>query len=96
MDETPAPLPFDLGGSAAFLGVPVERDDAQPDGFGRRVEGLRLALARKGLINAEELRRGIEELPPGAYDALGYHERWLLSIAATLVRRGVLPPEAAS
>jgi hypothetical protein len=92
MRDAPDPLPFDLGGAEAYRGVSLTRDESLPDAFGRRVEGLRLALARKELLNAEELRRGVEELPGEEYRTLGYHERWLRSIAATLVRRGVLAP----
>ena len=50
---------------------------------------LRLLLA-KGVLTLDELRRGIEELGPGAYDELSYFERWIASISNLLVEKGVL------
>ena len=42
-------------------------------------------------MTLDELRRGIEELGPGAYDELSYFERWIASIAQhLLVEKGVL------
>ena len=38
-DRTPAT--HDMGGAPRFRCAPVERDEAPPDGFGRRVDALR-------------------------------------------------------
>jgi hypothetical protein len=38
----------------------------------------------------DELRRGIEAIPEAEYHALSYYQRWMRSITATLLRRGVL------
>lgn len=50
---------------------------------------LRLLLARK-LMTLDELRRGIEEIGPDAYDRLSYFERWITSIGNVLLEKGVL------
>ena len=42
------------------------------------------------LIRVDELRRGIESLPPDAYERMSYYERWIASITASLVEKGVL------
>jgi hypothetical protein len=90
-DRTPAT--HDLGGAQRFRCTAVERDEAPPDGFGRRVDALRNVLARKGLMTVDELRRGIESIPEDEYLALTYYERWLRSITALMVEKGVVPPE---
>ncbi len=91
MDDAPPPATHDLGGASRFRCSPVDpTDDAPPDAFGKRVDALRQIVARKGLMSVDELRRGIEALPPEQYHALGYYERWLRSIAAILVEKGVV------
>jgi hypothetical protein len=68
-------------------------DDAPPEAFGKRVDALRQLLAAKRLMTVDELRRGIESLPESEYHALGYYERWLRSISATMVEKGVIAAE---
>ena len=91
---TPAPGTHDLGGAARFRCTPVDPDDdGPPDAFGKRVDALRQLLAAKRLMTVDELRRGIESLPEAEYHALGYYERWLRSISATMVEKGVIAAE---
>jgi nitrile hydratase len=93
-DDTPLPATHDLGGAPRFRCTPVEpEDDAPPDPFGKRVDALRQLLAAKGLMSVDELRRGIESLPEAEYHALGYYERWLRSISAIMVEKGVIGAE---
>lgn len=93
-DDTPLPATHDLGGAPRFRCTPVEpEDDAPPDPFGKRVDALRQLLAAKGLMSVDELRRGIEALPEAEYHALGYYERWLRSISAIMVEKGVIGAE---
>lgn len=42
------------------------------------------------MLRVDELRRGIEELGPGAYDELSYYERWIASVTNILIEKGVL------
>ncbi len=94
MSDTPAPATHDLGGAVRFRCTPVDPDDdAPPDAFGKRVDALRQLLAAKRLMTVDELRRGIESLPESEYHALGYYERWLRSISATMVEKGVIAAE---
>ena len=48
------------------------------------------ALARRGLVNVDELRRGIESMPANEYERASYYERWLFSIETILTEKGVL------
>jgi nitrile hydratase subunit beta len=88
LDRTPAT--HDMGGAQRFRCTPVERDEAPPDDFGRRVDALRQILARKGFMTVDELRRGIESIPEDEYLALSYYERWLRSITTLMLEKGVV------
>jgi nitrile hydratase len=54
------------------------------------VDALTGALSRRGLVNVDELRRGIESMPPAQYERATYYERWLFSIETILTEKGVL------
>ena len=48
------------------------------------------ALRSKGLFNTDELRRGIEAIPDGQYEAYSYFERWSSSMETILTEKQVL------
>ena len=50
----------------------------------------RQILRMKGIMSVDELRRGIEAIPEADYHRLGYYQRWIRSIADTLLRKGVI------
>lgn len=50
------------------------------------------ALATAGVMNVDELRRGIETMPPDAYERASYYERWLHSVETILAEKGLLAP----
>ena len=80
----------DIGGVGRFL---CERVDPSPHAlteFDREVDGLRQVLAMKRLMTVDELRRGIEALPEDECFGLSYYRKWLRSITATLLRKGVI------
>lgn len=94
MDETDrTPATHDIGGSQRFFCTPVERDEAPPDAFGKRVDALRQLLAQQKMMTVDELRRGIESIPEGEYFDLTYYERWLRSICTLMVEKGHVTPE---
>ena len=43
-------------------------------------------------MNVDQLRRGIESMPPDEYERASYYERWLFSIETRLAEKGVLAP----
>ena len=50
------------------------------------------ALSMNGVMNVDELRRGVESMPPEEYERASYYERWLFSAETILVEKGVLAP----
>jgi nitrile hydratase len=50
------------------------------------------ALGREGVMNVDELRRGIESMPPEEYERASYYERWLYSLETVLTEKGILEP----
>ena len=77
----------DMGGLAAG---PVDRSEHDYADWERRVDAMAVVLQRKRRLTVDERRRAIETLPPEAYDALGYYERWVVALGQTLIQRGVL------
>ena len=49
-----------------------------------------LSNNKRRVIGVDELRRGIENLGPGAYEDYNYYERWIASITNVLIEKGVL------
>ena len=79
----------DMGGLPAGPVEPVEHDYAP---WEKRVDAILRLLAdsKRRLITTDELRRGIEELGPGAYDEMSYYERWFASVTNNLIEKGVI------
>ncbi|HLS85413.1 MAG TPA: hypothetical protein VK043_03885 [Burkholderiales bacterium] len=76
----------DMGGLDAG---PVQRTEHEYAEWERRVDALVMLMRGHGLT-VDESRRNIEALPPAAYDAMGYYERWIASLSHTLIQRGIL------
>ena len=79
----------DMGGLPAG---PVERSEHDYVLWEKRVDALLVLLSdrKRRLLAVDELRRGIEQLGPGAYDSLSYYERWIASITGNLLEKGVI------
>ncbi len=58
----------------------------------KRVDAMMVLLSdkKRRLMNTDMLRRGIESLPPDAYDRMSYYQRWIHSIATMMLERGVV------
>jgi len=69
---------------------PVDTSAHDAELWEKRVDAMRNLLGQKNLFRTDELRRHIEDLPPGDYDGLSYYERWILSIAHHLLERGIV------
>jgi hypothetical protein len=50
------------------------------------------ALGQHGIMNVDELRRGIESMEPAAYESASYYERWLFAAETVLAEKGVVQP----
>ena len=79
----------DLGGVSRYACEKIDTGPHALTAFDKQVDAIRQLLSAKGLMNVDELRRGIEAIPEAEYHSLSYYERWLRSIVATLVRKGV-------
>lgn len=79
----------DMGGVPAGPVLRAEHDYAA---WEKRVDAILRLLAGPELriLTVDELRRGIEELGPGAYDHMTYYQRWIASITENLIEKGVL------
>jgi nitrile hydratase len=82
----------DLGGSQDFDNAKVNLDDESIDleGFGARVDALRLVLGAKKIMSVDELRRGVEAIPREEYFQTQYYERWLRSMIYILLEKGLI------
>jgi hypothetical protein len=77
----------DLGGRPAGK---VERDEHDYEPWERRIDAMAVLLGAKKLLSVDQRRKNIEKLPPEMYDGLSYYERWLMSLAQSLIERGLI------
>jgi len=79
----------DMGGEPAG---PIDQADHDHAPWEKRVDALLRLLAdgKRRIMTVDELRRGIEELGPGAYDQMSYYQRWMASIGENLLEKGVI------
>jgi hypothetical protein len=70
----------------------IDRSEHQLADWELLTDALVGALGRAGVMNVDELRRGIESLPPAAYEQASYYERWLHSVETILTEKGILAP----
>jgi len=80
----------DTGGRAT--GEPIDRTEHELDDWELLTDALLGALGSAGVMNVDELRRGIESMPPAEYERASYYERWLFSAETILTEKGVLAP----
>jgi hypothetical protein len=69
---------------------PIDRSEHPLEDWEVLTDALVGALARRGLMNVDELRRGIESMPRDEYVQASYYERWLFSTESILTEKGVL------
>ena len=72
--------------------APIDRTEHELADWELLTDALLGALAARRLMNVDQLRRGIESMPPEEYERASYYERWLYSIETRLVEEGVLAP----
>ena len=83
----PRRAPHDTGGLPAG---PVEASEHDYALWEKRVDAMLILLSARGLMTVDELRRNIEALGSDAYDRMTYYERWMHSVAQTMIQRGVV------
>lgn len=81
----------DLGGMHGF--GPVLRQPDEPmfhADWERRVFGIDIILETSGFCPTDEVRHGVERMPPLDYLRASYYERWLASLEWIARERGLL------
>jgi hypothetical protein len=68
----------------------IDRTEHELSDWELLTDALLGTLGGEGLMNVDELRRGIESMPPEEYEHASYYERWLYSIETILTEKGVL------
>jgi nitrile hydratase len=69
---------------------PIDRSEHELADWEILTDALVGALGDRSVIGVDELRRGIESMPPDAYERASYYERWLYSLELLLCEKGVL------
>jgi hypothetical protein len=69
---------------------PIDRIEHELEDWEVLTDALASALMSRGVIGVDELRRGIESMPPGAYEQATYYERWLYSLELLLREKRLL------
>ena len=89
MSDDPARGVHDMGGLSAGR---IERAQHAHALWEKRADALMVLLAspERRVITVDQLRRGIEQLGAEAYETMSYYERWIASIANTLLATGVI------
>jgi hypothetical protein len=72
--------------------APIDRSEYELADWEVLTDALVGALAMNGVMNVDELRRGIESMPRGEYERASYYERWLFSAETILTEKGILQP----
>ncbi len=70
--------------------APIDRSEHELADWELLADALVGTLGQSGVMNVDELRRGIESMPPSAYETASYYERWLYSVETILTEKGVL------
>lgn len=83
----------DVGGMVGFPAIVEEPDEpAFSADWEAHVFAINSALLRRGIYNLDEFRDAIERMPPAAYLAASYYERWFAAITTLLAEKGVASP----
>jgi nitrile hydratase subunit beta len=69
---------------------PIDRKEHELAEWELLMDAIVGALGAEGVVNVDELRRGIESMPPEEYERASYYERWLYSVETILEEKGVL------
>ena len=81
----------DMGGLEAGT---IDKDEHDYALWEKRVDAMMMLLSNElSILTVDQLRKGIEALPPDAYDNMTYYERWIASITNTLLETGVKTTE---
>lgn len=72
--------------------APIDRAEHELTGWEMLMDAIVGTLSARDVMNVDELRRGIEQMEPDAYEGASYYERWLYSVERVLTEKGTLAP----
>jgi nitrile hydratase len=72
--------------------APIDRTEHELADWEVLMDAIVGTLGRRGVMNVDELRRGIESMPRAEYEAASYYERWLFSSETILAEKEILAP----
>jgi hypothetical protein len=72
--------------------APIDRTEHELADWEILMDAIENALEDRGVMNTDQMRRGIEGMPPDEYERASYYERWLFSSEANLIEQGILAP----
>jgi len=75
----------DMGGQPAGRAEPTEHEYEE---WERRVDAMAVLMSKH--VKVDQRRRNIEAIPPQEYDAMAYYDRWIVSLAQSLIQRGLI------
>ena len=78
----------DMGGQPAGRVTPGEHDYEE---WERRIDAMAVLMSKH--VRVDQRRRNIEAIAPAEYDAMSYYDRWIVSLAQSLIQRGVITTE---
>jgi hypothetical protein len=70
--------------------APIDRSEHELADWEVQMDAIVGALGGRGVMNVDELRRGIESMPPAEYERATYYERWLFAAETVLQEKRVL------
>ncbi len=70
--------------------APIDRTERELADWELLMDAVVGALERSGVMNVDELRRGIESMSPAEYEAVSYYERWLFAAETILEEKSIL------
>jgi hypothetical protein len=72
--------------------APIDISEHENADWELRMDAIENVLEKRGVMNTDEMRRGIESMPLEAYEAASYYERWLFTVESILEEKAVLAP----
>ncbi len=69
---------------------PIDRREHDLADWEILMDAIENALEDRGVMNTDEMRRGIESMPLVEYERASYYERWLFTAETILEEKGVL------
>ena len=72
--------------------APIDRAEHELADWEILMDAIVGTLGGRGVMNVDELRRGIESMPPAEYEAASYYERWLFAAETVLAEKAILAP----